>query len=58
MEKEKYIAPCIEESILACPTIMDGTTLSKGVGEGPGVAEGNKREDRSNTKDSEWGNLW
>lgn len=58
MKKIKYCAPRIDEAILESSVIMEIITLSQGEGQGPGVAEGNKREDRSNTKESEWGNLW
>ena len=58
MEKQNYIAPCMEESVFVCPFIMESTTLSKGEGHGTGIAESNKREDSNNTKDSDWGNLW
>ena len=59
MEKKNYSAPRIDETILESPVIMEVTTLSQGEkGKGTGVAESNKREDHSNTKDADWGNLW
>lgn len=58
MEKKTYTAPRLEASDLQCPPIMEITNLSKGEGHGTGVAESNKREDRNNTKDAKWGNLW
>lgn len=58
MERKKYCAPRIDEAILESPVIMEIIDLSLGKGQGKGVAEGNKRENPSNNKDSEWGNLW
>ena len=58
MEKKHYCAPRIDETILESPVIMEVTNLSQGEGHGTGVAESNKREDHSNTKDADWGNLW
>ena len=57
MNKRTYTIPKLRTiHLVASPLLQDTASIHQGQGDGGNIAETNQRG--SNTKDSEWGNLW
>ena len=58
MNKKTYTIPQLRTiHLIASPLLQDTASIHLGKGDGGNVAETNQRGN-SNTKDSDWGNLW